>query len=193
MNTDQRIASMDKKLSVIMGEVKKEQGPDEVWKDIEGYEGAYRVSSFGRIKSLKRPYNRNEKILTPVRHSAGYLKIILIILNDKRKNAYIHRLVAQAFIPNPESKPFINHINGDTTDNRVDNLEWCTNGENLRHAYLKLGRTARKKLSWEKAALIRELAATCSTAELSDRFGVKASTISGIVLNRSWKDKNYKR
>lgn len=107
----------------------------EIWKDIEGYEGLYQVSNLGRVKSLDRkeyfyrgdtPVERIRKgcILSPS-SSCGYLHVNLHD-GKKRKMKLIHRLVAQAFIPNPDILPEVNHKNELKTDNSVSNLEWCT-------------------------------------------------------------------
>ena len=95
---------------------------EEIWKTIEDYPD-YMISSTGRVKSLK--YGK-EKILAERKHSNGYLRVSI-----KRKDFYIHRLVAQAFIPNPDNKPQIDHINTDRTDNRVENIRWVTRNENM--------------------------------------------------------------
>ena len=100
----------------------------EIWKDI--YNG-YQVSNLGRVKSLKR---HEEKIMTPQANRFGYL-LAHFRVNGKDKMKAVHRVVAESFIPNPDNKREINHINGDKTDNRVENLEWVTRGENLCHAY----------------------------------------------------------
>lgn len=125
--------------------------PTEIWKDIAGYEGLYQVSNFGRVKSLPRTvtYTRicNNKEQNVISHhsgrimslptnGAGYIHVPI----TRGKNMQVHRLVAEAFIPNPENKPFVNHIDGNKTNNRVDNLEWVTNRENQRHAIDVLGR-----------------------------------------------------
>ena len=105
----------------------------EIWKDIEGYEGKYQVSNMGRVKTLNYRNSGKEQIL----HSnptGGYC--IVGLCKTKRKTYYIHRLVAAAFVPNPENKPEVNHINHNKRDNRASNLEWVTQYENGL-AYLK--------------------------------------------------------
>ena len=101
---------------------------DEVWKPIKDFEGYYEVSNKGRIKSSKRNIILNQGNITK-----GYLGVSLAkdgVSYSKR----VHKLVADAFIPNIENKPYINHINGNKKDNRVENLEWCTPKENSEHA-----------------------------------------------------------
>ena len=102
----------------------------EIWKDIEGYEGLYQISSFGRVKS----FVYKEKILKPTTgRTDGYVRISLH--KDRRIRTYtIHRLVACAFIPPIADKPYINHIDGNKQNNYVGNLEWCTASENQFHA-----------------------------------------------------------
>ena len=111
----------------------------ENWKDIKGYEGFYQVSDCGRIKSLERDvYRQNgtfhhhlkEKILVPILDKDGY-QYVNLSKNGKRKVMTIHRLVAMAFLPNPENKSQINHKNEIKTNNVVENLEWCTASYNI--------------------------------------------------------------
>lgn len=112
---------------------------DEIWKPIPGYEGYYEVSNLGRVKSLGRyvfrdlyKYYRKERIRSPYVNQ-GYLSITLN--KDKSEKTYaVHRLVALAFIPNPDNKPAINHIDGNKQNNCVTNLEWVTSAENSSHA-----------------------------------------------------------
>lgn len=98
----------------------------EEWRDIPGYEGLYKVSSSGRLVS----YKRGE--LRPFKSRDGYL-VATLQKNGQRYRTGVHRLVAAAFIPNPDNKPQINHMNGDKTDNRVENLERATSSENNLH------------------------------------------------------------
>lgn len=105
---------------------------NEIWKDVVGYEGLYQVSNLGRVKSLPRIvkngkiYRRvNERIMANLRAHNGYIKAYLKRFG-KGVNKSIHRMVAEAFIPNPLNLPQVNHIDEDKTNNRVENLEWCT-------------------------------------------------------------------
>ena len=94
----------------------------EIWRDIEGYEGLYKVSNLGRVKSIKF---RTERILKPANNGCGYLYVKLC-KNGEQNICLIHRLVAQVFISNPQNLPEINHKDEDKTNNKVENLEWCT-------------------------------------------------------------------
>ena len=96
----------------------------EIWKDIKNYEGHYQVSNLSRVKSLNYNHTGKEKILKLNKDKDGYLQVTLC-KNNIKKVYKVHRLVAQAFIPNPNNLPQINHKDENKTNNNVDNLEWC--------------------------------------------------------------------
>lgn len=115
----------------------------EEWRDVVGFEGIYQVSNYGRVKSLPRVVRKGGKTgevltkemqLTPRQDQNGYTRVYL---NENGRTRFmpVHRLVAKAFIPNPDNKPQVNHIDGNKSNNCVSNLEWCTNSENQKHAY----------------------------------------------------------
>lgn len=115
----------------------------EMWRDIKNYEGLYQISSFGRVKSLekyvKSPLKNQNKVLRKEKILKQCIrsKYLCVGLSKegKTKTFLIHRLVAIAFLPNPEGKREVNHKNGNKIDNSVENLEWCTSSENQLHAY----------------------------------------------------------
>ena len=102
---------------------------DEIWRDIEDYEGLYQISNKGRVKSLKCG---KERIRTPVINNSGYLNIILY-KNTESQHRLVHRLVAEAFIPNLENKPQINHKDENKLNNCVENLEWIRHIDNCNY------------------------------------------------------------
>ena len=109
---------------------------EEIWKDIQGYEGLYQVSNYGRVKSL----HKGERILTLGRTTRGYSGITLY-KHGKLQPFSVHRLVAMAFIPNPHNLPMVNHKDECRTNNNVENLEWCDSLYNSRYG------NCRKKIS----------------------------------------------
>jgi hypothetical protein len=100
---------------------------DEIWKDINGTDGLYQISNLGRVKSFCRG---KERILKIHDNGKGYY---IVSLGRKRKDVKVHRLVAKEFIPNPKNKKEVNHIDGNTKNNSVNNLEWVTHSENCIH------------------------------------------------------------
>ncbi len=170
-----------------------ENNTEEIWKDVVGYEGLYQVSNLGNARSFM---GRRLSIgvecykLKASNSSKGY-KFISI----SAKTAYIHRLVAKAFIPNPLNKPQINHINGIKHDNRVENLEWCTSSENRIHAFEKgLAKVlhginhGRCKLTNEQVLKIRELALQgMGSYKIAKEIGiVSPKQIRNIISRKEW-------
>ena len=163
----------------------------EIWKDIAGYEGDYQVSNLGRVKSLYK----GERILKPKRHTGGYLQTALY-RNSKADYRFIHRLVAEAFISNPENKPTVNHLDGDKTNNRTDNLEWSTQHENNQHAVttglVKSGGSDRRaSVTNEIAQAIRTEFAPyddeCGLTALAKKYGLSLSVVFRIVHGERYK------
>lgn len=104
----------------------------EIWKDVKGFEGVYKISNFGNLKHYTKKLGWNT--LKQTNKNGWYFNVVLYNPDGKNKSIKIHRLVAEAFIPNPENKKSINHIDGNKQNNRVENLEWCTAKENFSHA-----------------------------------------------------------
>lgn len=117
----------------------------EIWKDVPGYEGLYQVSSLGKVKSMARtiirsdnkPYTHPEMIMKHHVNHWGYHFVPLSIHlgANKQRRWMVHRLVGMAFVPNPHNYPQINHIDGNKNNNQAENLEWCTNSMNQKHAW----------------------------------------------------------
>lgn len=184
----------------------------ELWKDIKGFEGAYQVSSLGRVRSLDRKVrNKNgfsskkASFITPHwrgRETKGKspktnpLRYMSVGLWEKKKqyNFTVHRLVALAFIPNPQEKPEVNHIDGNRENNKASNLEWCTRQENVEHAiksglHMPYGEDHHgAKLNWEKVKEIREkyVPRKYSQHRLAREYGVNQDTIHSVVNNLTW-------
>lgn len=114
---------------------------NEIWKDLKGYEGLYQVSNLGNIKRIifrNRVVTKPmEKLLKFFKKGSGYFAVSLY-KDCKKKNTFVHRLVAENFIENNQNKKTVNHIDGNKFNNHVENLEWCTYSENHKHAF-KIG------------------------------------------------------
>jgi len=131
----------------------------EDWKDVVGYKGLYKVNRIGQVLSVQRKtwlrkcdfYKNghfktvNKRILKRSINPKGYM-FVRLYKNYKRKSLLVHRLVNTAFTPNPKNYPQTNHKDGDRSNNHVDNLEWCTASQNIKHSFTVLNRKVSKVL-----------------------------------------------
>ena len=129
----------------------------EIWKEIPGYDGKYLVSNHGRIKSMWRLRNlyvnghgrsnvrvHKERLMNPTDNGNGYL-IVSLKSNNNRNSRYVHRLVAELFVENPMDLPVVNHIDYNKKNNHADNLEWCTQRENISHSIPNMRKPHKRK------------------------------------------------
>ena len=178
---------------------------NEVWKDIDGYEGIYQVSNLGKVRSLDRKvwnYIKPGRILKTHNNGHGYYNVSLHNKDKIEKHAYIHILVAKAFIPNPNNYTEVNHKDFDKTNNCVDNLEWVTHRENCKHAWVTGLRTKseeerRKKIQMYNIKLksINEhdvfkiyneyKTKKVTMKDLSEKYNVCRQTICNIVNKKN--------
>lgn len=156
----------------------------EEWKDVKGYEGLYQISNLGRIRSL---IGSESRILKPHINGKGYRRIG-IYKDGIRKRYDIHRLVAIAFIPNPENKECVDHINTIRTDNRVENLRWVTFKENMNNPETSencsKGKEGNKKTSKKKCFCIETGEVFESITEAERKMNVNNSSISACCKGR---------
>ena len=130
---------------------------EEIWKDIKEYEGLYQISNLGRVKRLKfinRHLNfKKERILKPYKDGGKNYFIIALYKNGKREYKQIHRLVAEAFIPNTNNFPLVNHKDENKTNNYVNNLEWCTCKYNTNYGTSRLKMSKKRIEYWKNKHL----------------------------------------
>lgn len=166
----------------------------EIWKDIKGFEGYYKISNIGRVKKLKRASERGRLTETIKKLTIDANGYYMVGLHKEpiHKTFRVHRLIAIAFISNPENKREINHINGIKLDNSIKNLEWVTCMENITHA-IKIGlisqngeNSVRSKLTEKEVLDIRSIK-NMSHEKISKLYGVVKTTITAVLARRSWK------
>ena len=169
----------------------------ETWKEINGFNGRYLISNLGNVKSIDWPNTLGRvikgKMLKTQMEGNGYLQVGLIT-GQKQIRYLVHRIVAHAFIPKIDGKTFVNHKNGIKTDNRVENLEWVTRSENIKHAF-KIGLQCNKgenhpsnKLKELQVIEIRSKHSQgVSAYKLSKEYGISYTQAKDIVKKRSWR------
>ncbi len=160
----------------------------EIWKDVKGYEGLYQVSNLGRVRSLDRLDSLGRKlegkIRKPSKDRYEYLKVVLC-RNNIQKTYRVHRLIAEAFLPNPENKPQVNHINEIKGDNRVENLEWMTCKENINYGSHNERSAKTKSVPVRQYDLQWNLIATYESASEAERqTGIHQGNISATCLSK---------
>lgn len=157
-----KVVSLAISLNYIQGKYQKAGIFMEIWKDIEGYENLYQVSNLGNVRSLERIVEAKRKgnvytlikkghLLVPTKRNHNYLGVYLYN-KDGAKVMSVHRLVANAFIPNPNNYSEVNHINENKQDNRVSNLEWCSHKQNMNCGTVQQRRSQtryKRKIGWK--------------------------------------------
>ena len=164
----------------------------EIWKDIVDYDGTYQVSNLGHVKTFM--FNKGRLLHGSV-NQHGY-RVVNLRKNGVSRKHFVHRLVAEAFIYNPNCKPFINHIDCNPLNNEVSNLEWCTQAENV-HYTMHMGRSVnvvgeqhgKSKLSSDDIIKIREAWDMFHNySKIGRMFSVNPGTIWAIINNKTWRD-----
>ena len=163
---------------------------------ILGYEGLYEIDMNGNVYSILKTNSRRIGIVKPFINNSGYFRIALYDILGRRRVYYVHRLVAFTFIKNPmpDKQRFVNHKDGNKENNSVENLEWCTQKENIRHSWehgLQSGKGEKHgcaKLKQHQVNEIRENKFNLSQKELALKYHVSQPTISAILRNKLWKE-----
>lgn len=153
-------------------------------KHISGYNNLYSVSTEGVIKNIQSNYVKKQH-----KNKWGYNRVELCDAGVCKKHS-VHRLVAKAFIPNPNNLPEVNHKDGDKNNNHVSNLEWCTNSENKTHSYISNLRVGpSRKFNTTQINEIKQLSkAHVPLREIARRFNANHKTISSIITNKTYKN-----
>lgn len=181
----------------------------EQWREIKGYRETYMISDQGNVRTQDRTGTRGNHVrgrkLSQRDNSNGYLRVSIRLPDDKKSKGYlVHRLVAKAFIPEVNDKPFVNHIDGDKHNNCVSNLEWCSKSENELHAHKTgLKRTTPligelhggRKFDWTDVHAIREEYIKGDKEHgqcaLARKYDASQSHIHEIVNNNIWKETGF--
>lgn len=172
---------------------------NEIWKDIEGFEGAYMASNFGNIKSVERLKKDTvgrkrvfpEKQITKIVNVKGYYQVNLY--KNKNHTKTVARIVAKLFVPNPHNKPQVNHIDGNKQNNHVSNLEWVTAMENITHSIetglKRIARGEQRPLTTHlKEKDIHEIRLSKSMKkDIAKQYNISIATVWNIRTHKTWK------
>lgn len=160
---------------------------EEIWKDVKGYEGLYQISNLGKVKRLVSVKCKKERFLSITKdRKSGYCRVMLC-KNNKTKRFLIHRLIAEHFIPNPENKPCIDHINGVKDDNRIENLRWCTYKENNNYQIAKRNNSESQKKLRLNTDWVKRNKEAIKKAMQTDEVRRKIS----LARKRNWANPEY--
>lgn len=159
----------------------------EQWIPVNGYEGLYSISSHGRVHRMQGPdTKRCPRIHFGHRKPNDYM-IVWLFGPESPRRAYIHRLVADAFIPNPHGLPQVNHIDSDPSNNHVENLEWCNRSQNARHSAMVCRGNSYRQMTPAKVRVVLRCAEQgMSQTEIGNIFDVTNSCIYRVVHRKTW-------
>lgn len=178
-------------------------GIEEIWEDLKGYEGIYLISNLGKIKKEAHQrwsvrnncYSQYPSVILKQPLRRGYPSLELT-KNGKGVTYSVHRLLANQFIPNPENKKEVNHINGIRTDNRIENLEWVTRTENALHSVNVLRKNvgeshSNRKITFHNSLGIRKLyqkrhELKITVAKIGEMYGISGANVCSIGKNKTW-------